>query len=120
GKRRGEEDDRHLWPEVKRLLEEIRPRWFVGENVAGHITLGLDDVLSDLDNIGYTAQPVIIPACAVNAPHRRDRVFIIANTSFHGRDSWRSEPEGQQRELRIVGGSAQTTFVSNTEGKRCG
>lgn len=48
GKRRGAEDDRHLWPEVKRILEEIRPRWFVGENVAGHVTLGLDDVLADL------------------------------------------------------------------------
>lgn len=81
GKRRGKEDDRHLWPEVKRLLSEIRPRWFLGENVAGHITLGLDDVLSDLESIGYTAQPVVIPACAVGAPHRRDRIFILAYAS---------------------------------------
>jgi len=78
GKRRGAEDDRHLWPEVRRILHEIRPRWFVGENVAGHITLGLDDVLSDLENEGYTAQPFVIPAAAVGAPHRRDRVFIVA------------------------------------------
>lgn len=77
GKREGQNDDRHLWPEVKRLLEEIRPRWFVGENVAGHVTLGLDDVLSDLGDIGYTAQPIVIPAAAVSAPHRRDRVFIV-------------------------------------------
>lgn len=79
GKRKGKSDDRHLWPEVKRLLETIRPRWFVGENVAGHITLGLDEVLTDLDNIGYTAQPVSIPAFAVNAEHERERIFIIAH-----------------------------------------
>nr|WP_240764806.1 DNA cytosine methyltransferase [Paenibacillus dendritiformis] len=84
GKRRGKEDDRHLWPEVKRLLSEIRPRWFVGENVAGHITLGLDDVLSDLESLGYTAQPVVIPACAVGAPHRRDRVFVLGYAECSG------------------------------------
>jgi DNA (cytosine-5)-methyltransferase 1 len=81
GEREGQDDDRALWPEVKRLLEEIRPRWFVGENVAGHVTLGLDGVLADLDNIGYTVQPVIIPAAAVGAIHRRDRVFILAHTN---------------------------------------
>lgn len=84
GDRKGEDDDRHLWPEVKRLLQEIRPTWFVGENVAGHVTLGLDEVLFDLENIGYTGQPFIIPASAVNAPHRRDRVFIVAHVSDSG------------------------------------
>lgn len=78
GKRLGAADDRHLWPEVKRLLAELRPARFLGENVAGHINMGLDDVLSDLEEIGYTARPVVIPACAVNAPHRRDRVWIMA------------------------------------------
>jgi DNA (cytosine-5)-methyltransferase 1 len=81
GKREGKKDDRHLWPEVSRLLKEIRPRWFVGENVAGHITLGLDEVLADLGDIGYTAQPFIIPAVAVGAYHRRTRVFIVAHVS---------------------------------------
>lgn len=79
GERQGAEDDRALWPEVKRLLQEIRPRWFVGENVAGHITMDLDDVLSDLADIGYTAQSIVIPACAVGALHRRDRLFILAH-----------------------------------------
>ncbi|OBZ13304.1 DNA cytosine methyltransferase [Bacillus sp. FJAT-26390] len=77
GNRKGKDDDRHLWPEVRRLIETIRPRWFVGENVAGHVSLGLDDVLSDLEDLGYTAKPFIIPAAAVGAPHRRDRVFIV-------------------------------------------
>jgi DNA (cytosine-5)-methyltransferase 1 len=84
GKRRGEEDDRHLWPEVARLLSEIRPRWFLGENVAGHISMGLDTVLSDLERLGYTAQAFVIPACAVGAPHRRDRVFIASYTDDVG------------------------------------
>lgn len=78
GKREGAEDDRHLWPEVARLLHEIRPRWFIGENVAGHITLGLDDVLADLESEGYEAQVFVIPACAVNSPQQRYRVFIVA------------------------------------------
>lgn len=80
GKREGEEDDRHLWPYVKQLLQEVGPRWFIGENVAGHVTLGLDTVLADLESIGYTSQAFVIPACAVNAPHRRDRVFIVAHS----------------------------------------
>ncbi len=81
GKRSGANDDRHLWPEVFRIARSIKPRWLLLENVAGHITLGLDDVLFDLDSIGYTAQPFVIPACAVDARHRRDRVWIIAHDS---------------------------------------
>lgn len=81
GKREGANDDRHLWPEVFRLLQEIRPNWFVGENVAGHVTMGLDDVLSDLENISYTSQPFIIPAAAIGAPQRRERVFIVAHSN---------------------------------------
>lgn len=95
GQRRGEEDDRHLWPYVKELLQEIRPNWFVGENVAGHVTLGLDTVLSDLESIGYAAQSFIIPAASVNAPHRRDRVFIVANSTVEGLErKQRKESEG--------------------------
>lgn len=95
GNRKGESDDRYLWPEVKRLLQEIRPRWFVGENVAGHITLGLDDVLSDLEEIDYTAQVFVIPACAINAKHQRKRVFIVAYS-----DSNRDHSEGEHRDYR--------------------
>ena len=81
GQRRGSEDDRHLWPEVKRLVASIRPRWCLFENVAGHISMGLDEVLSDLESEGYTCWPVVIPACAVDAPHRRDRVWVLASNS---------------------------------------
>ena len=79
GKRKGQDDDRHLWPEVDRLIQEYRPSWFIGENVFDHITLGLDNVLSDLERSGYSWETFVIPACAVNAPHRRDRVWIVAN-----------------------------------------
>ncbi len=79
GNQRGEADDRHLWPEFARLIREIRPRWAIGENVAGHINLGLDGVLADLEGIGYTTEQFVIPACAVNAPHRRDRIWILAS-----------------------------------------
>lgn len=85
GKREGKNDDRHLWPEVYRLIQDIKPRWFVGENVAGHVTLGLDIVLADLENIGYEWETFVLPAAAVGANHQRERVFIVANSdSFSG------------------------------------
>lgn len=124
GKRRGTEDDRHLWPEVKRLLEEIRPRWFLGENVAGHITLGLDIVLSDLESIGYTAQPVVIPACAVGAPHRRDRVFILGYTDSIGdysKGEHRTDGNGKKKvfewEQSQFGSSNNGEDVANATGE---
>lgn len=81
GKRLGENDDRHLWPEVFRIIQELRPTWFFGENVAGHVTLGLDRVLADLDSANYSARPFLLPSAAVGAPHRRDRIFIVANST---------------------------------------
>jgi len=79
GKRRGSEDDRALWPEMLRVIEEVRPAWALGENVAGIIGLELDRVLSDLEDAGYEAQVFVIPACAVDAPHRRYRPWIMAH-----------------------------------------
>lgn len=81
GKQRGTNDDRHLWPEMLRVIQEARPTWILCENVAGHIKLGLDKVLFDLEAEGYGTQPLIIPACATDKVHRRDRVWIIANSN---------------------------------------
>ena len=67
-----------------RVISEIRPAWVVGENVAGLVSMALDTVLSDLESIGYACQAFVIPACAVDAPHRRDRVAIVANDSCIG------------------------------------
>lgn len=82
GKRLGKEDDRALWPEMLRVIDGAKPRWILGENVAGIVTMELDNILSDLEGIGYSAWPLVIPACAVDARHRRDRVWIIARRSL--------------------------------------
>lgn len=78
GKRRGKDDDRYLWPEMLRVINELRPTWVVGENVANIVNMALDQVLSDLENQGYQTRAFIIPACGVDAPHRRDRCAIVA------------------------------------------
>jgi DNA (cytosine-5)-methyltransferase 1 len=79
GERRGQDDDRHLWPEMARILRTIRPSWVVIENVADLVSLGLDDMLFDLERSGYTAQAFIIPAIALDARHRRDRLWIVSH-----------------------------------------
>ena len=84
GKRMGAEDDRALWPEMLRVIQEVRPRWIIGENVAGIIGMELDNYVSDLEREGYTVQAFIIPACAVDAPHRRDRVWIVGHARLFG------------------------------------
>ena len=108
GEQRGAEDDRHLWPEVYRLIKEIRPTWGIFENVAGHIKLGLDEVLSDLEAEDYAARPLVIPACGVDAPHRRDRVWIVAysNRSADRRASRQNEGTDGEVSQRDIGGVA--------------
>ena len=86
GARRGAEDDRHLWPDMRRVISQARPAWVVAENVLGHVTMGLDEVLTDLEDLGYTGRPIVVPACAEGARHRRDRVWIVAHTEQHGLD----------------------------------
>ena len=86
GQQRGTDDDRYLWPEMLRVIREIKPRWIVGENVTGIIKLALDQVISDLEAEGYTTETFVVPACAVNAPHRRDRIWIVANSNCRGFD----------------------------------
>jgi len=104
GKRRGEEDDRHLWPAMLEIIKTVRPSWVLAENVAGHIKMGLDQVLSDMEGEGYSARAVVVPACAVNAPHRRDRVWIIANTSGSGERGEREEPGNEGRSSSEIRG----------------
>lgn len=82
GKRKGRDDDRFLWPEMLRVIREVHPTWVIAENVGGIFTqeqgMVFGQVLSDLENEGYEVQPFCIPACAKNAPHRRDRWWIVA------------------------------------------
>lgn len=102
GKRRGTQDDRWLWPAALAVVELLHPKWIVFENVPGLITLNggmeLDRVLSNLEAQGYTTGTLVIPACAVDARHRRDRVWIVARATFEGhrehKDRQRKPPEG--------------------------
>ena len=106
GKRKGAEDDRALWPEMFRVIQEIRPRWIVGENVAGIISMELDNCISDLEREGYSVQTFIIPACAVGAPHRRDRVWIVAQYSKDDAESG-ERLSGHTNESVISGGETR-------------
>lgn len=141
GKRRGADDDRYLWPETLRAINEIRPAWFVGENVFGiasmvlpgeEVDMGrtddlfeegnlyrterrfvLDRICRDIEDAGYTVQPVVVPACAVGAPHRRDRVWFVArredvghdaeDTDRHGRGDRVSEARAEERGQWVSG-----------------
>ena len=100
GERRGTEDDRHIWPYILSIVEAKRPSWCVFENVYGHVSMGLDEVLSDLEGQGYAARPFIVPACAADAPHRRDRVWIIARNV----GDTRSRRHGDTKEKVFSGG----------------
>ena len=129
GSRKGTEDDRYLFPEMLRAISEIRPTWVVGENVAGLITMVqpgseakvaaetgifgknivyrkkeryvLFDIISSLEGLEYEVQPFVIPACAVGAPHRRERIWIVA----HRADT---RPENQQKRT-VVADTVGTT-----------
>ena len=108
GKQRGAEDDRDLWPEMVRLVEELRPQFTIIENVRGFINqpMGLQRSLSDLARIGYQAVPFIIGACSVDAPHRRSRVWIIA------------AQDGSQHEQQDVGDTANQRHSIRKDIKR--
>ncbi len=157
GARRGTEDDRYLWPEMFRIIKEVRPDWIVPENVAGITTMALpsspikvgsqtnlygegdslyelrerfvlNQIIDDFESIGYTVAPLIIPAEAVGAPHRRERIWIVANASSNRRNRERAESdveEGQQtrpnqtRELeRRLEGLCDDRTTPNTECER--
>lgn len=91
GKRKGKEDDRHLWPEMLRIIREAKPRWVCVENVAGLAGMVLDEMLDDLESASFEAQTFLIPACSVGANHRRDRIWIVA----HNTDSGNGDRIGQ-------------------------
>jgi len=102
GKRLGKEDERHLWPEMLRCIQEVQPRWVVGENVLGLVNwsggLVFHEVQADLEAEGYEVQPYVLPAVSVNAPHRRDRVWFVAHSTRA------SERANQLRGLRCQDG----------------
>ena len=100
GKRKGTNDDRHLWPYVAGAIRVLRPRLVVLENVAGHLSLGFDEVLCDLAEMGFDAEWGIVRASDVGAPHRRERLFVVAYPS--------GERHGGGRTRRRNGTSGRT------------
>ncbi|MCY9112063.1 DNA (cytosine-5-)-methyltransferase [Bacillus atrophaeus] len=119
GKRRGTEDDRDLWPEMFRIIKELRPTWVVGENVANFANMELDRTLFDLESAGYKGQSFIIPAVAVGAQHQRDRVFVVAHSQCMGREK-RSFIEKESRIRQTSDKSYNCNqIISHSVGERC-
>lgn len=115
GKRGGKGDDRYLWPEMLRVIRELRPAWVLGENVPGIVDLALDEVLSSLESEGYEVQAFIIPACGVDAPHKRNRVAIVAHSVDRGgslrRNCEFSNPETICRTWDYIRGGAAESLA---------
>jgi DNA (cytosine-5)-methyltransferase 1 len=99
GRQKGFEDDRHIWPYILRIVAQKRPTWCVFENVYGHVALGLDQVLLDLEAEGYSTRTFIVPAAGVNAPHRRDRLWIIAHSNSDSQSDVTEHGKQRQGEL---------------------
>ena len=125
GKRLGKEDDRHLWPEMLRAIREIKPNWVVGENVYGLVNwnggLVFHEVQSDLEAQGYEVFPILLPAAAVNAPHRRDRIWFVAYRNSYGLNQCDSDNEVNASErgfdaLSNISQSNDNGNASNTDG----
>lgn len=115
GKRLGKEDERHLWPEMLRTIREVKPRWIVGENVLGIISWGggvvFEEVQTDLEAEGYKVQTFILPAASVNAPHQRQRTWIVAYSVNKGR---RSEFGNVSKENAEISKRNKNAEFSNT------
>lgn len=129
GKRKGKDDDRDLWPEMLRIIREARPRWVIGENVAGFINMEFERTAADLEAEGYEVQAFVIPACGVGAPHRRDRIWIIAHAEHYGsstlpqqgsdgKDVFRSEGAERAVSTEQSEGVHQPRYVANSDGER--
>ena len=114
GKRKGTDDDRHLWPEMLRVIQESRPRWVIGENVFGFVNMALDDVQADLEREHYEVRKFLLPAVAVDARHRRDRIILIAYSNSPA--IWDiPERQAQGRDNLQAGRQAITTHDGSTQ-----
>jgi len=130
GSQKGEQDPRHVWPEMFRLIKELRPTWVIGENVGGHIKLGLDTVLENLESEGYSSRTFSISASSVGANHKRERVWVVANSRrSSGREQspgdkesfglWSFEtPERSTDTNQTTGSSERAKTMADTESER--
>lgn len=129
GKRLGKADERHLWPEMLRVIREVRPRWIIGENVRGLLSWNegvvFEEVCSDLESEGYEVQAFIIPAAGVDAPHRRERVWIVAHSdNTRGSDGFAqvqaTDGEISKRYNYTEFSDADKRIIANASDCRCG
>ena len=118
GKRRGAEDDRHIWPYIREIVAHKRPSWCVFENVYGHVSMGLDEVLSDLEADGYATRPFIVPACGVDAAHRRDRVWIVGYSEHNGSSAAAVRGEYEENGRGASQGQKQTKQFEGTSKRK--
>jgi len=125
GKRKGSDDNRYLWPEMHRAIQEIKPKYIIAENVYGitNINGGLvfEQVCIDLENEGYEVSPFIIPAAAVNAPHRRDRIWFVAHSNDKGRSDEYREVQKENGKISKWNNDAElgNTNISNVTNTIC-
>ena len=147
GSRKGADDDRYLWPQVVRAIREIRPAWFVGENVAGILTMVqpgtevevgggsslfgedyrtrtllrqeyvVETICASLEREGYSVQPFVIPACAVGAPHRRDRVWFVAHRAGAGVETLQCGREDGVHAVGVASNPDEHRSPSRTAGE---
>ena len=111
GKKQGGSDPRHLWPEMFRIIKELRPNWIIAENVSGHIKLGLDTVLQNLEDQMYSTRTFSLSASSVGANHKRERIWIVAN-------SVKGDVEaGRERRREIREGHQEEGFPSDAAGR---
>ena len=124
GKRLGRDDERHLWPQMFRAIREIEPRWIVGENVRGLLNWNegvvLDEIYADLEAEGYEVETFVLPAVGVNAPHRRERVWIVAHSKHSGYKANRRAQEetrgiSQEHREKMGGGESNGTDIPRPE-----
>lgn len=129
GKRQGANDERHLWPEIRRILEEVAPPLAFFENVRGHLSLGFADVLGDLAALGFDAEWGVLAASDVGAPHRRDRLFILAHAQGHdgrlllcerGSRESGDEPRGCREDVADAKEGRSTRILGAARGRRTG
>jgi DNA (cytosine-5)-methyltransferase 1 len=111
GKQKGKEDDRHLWPYMYAIVKSKKPTWVIVENVGGFVNVALDDVCLDLETQGYATQSFIIPACSVEAPHKRDRIWILGKLYLRIRETF-----GRHRQIRTHGNKVDNRRKNHPEG----
>lgn len=127
GNQLGDEDERHLWPEMLRIIRSAKPRWIICENVYGHIELGLDSVISSMEIEGYAVRTFIIPACAIGARHQRNRLWIVGYAEHNGSSTAKidgssnetsdhyPQREGEASELTRASGRTNNEALADSE-----